>query len=240
MIFAVIVNIILFIIYFVLSLIIPKRYNYIFRHYIVRIMMYMVGFNTITTNNLDRAYKLFHSDDRVLVVLNHKSLYDPFVSLVSIGCVCSLFDEKGMKGFPGLQTAIMNFSNCIIIDKGNTVNMIRQYVDNRKSGDELLCVFADGMKKVPHGSVIAPFKTGAFVPRCKILPVVIKYKNYTIDPTYRWEDGDNIVWAQFRMFLDTSCDIVVDIMEPVEPDNMTIEEHRDKVHELMEKRYKEL
>lgn len=74
----------------------------------------------------------------------------------------------------------------------------------------------------------------------KILPVVIKYKNYTIDPTYRWEDGDNIVWAQFRMFLDTSCDIVVDIMEPVEPDNMTIEEHRDKVHELMRKRYKEL
>ena len=42
------------------------------------------------------------------------------------------------------------------------------------------------------------------------------------------------------MFLDTSCDIVVDIMEPVEPDNMTIEEHNDKVHELMEKRYKEL
>lgn len=219
---------------------IPKRYNYIFRHYVAKLMIYIVGFNSIRTNNLERVYELFHSDERVLIVLNHRSLYDPFVSLASLGCVCSVFDEKGMKGFPGLQTAVQSFSNCILIKEGKTVSMIKDYVNNRKSGDELLCVFADGMRKVEEGHVIAPFKTGAFVPRCKILPVVIKYKNYTIDPTYRWEDGDNIIWAQFRMFLETSCDIVVDVMEVVGSEGMTIEEHRDKVYNLMEKRYKEL
>jgi 1-acyl-sn-glycerol-3-phosphate acyltransferase len=240
MLFSVIVNIILFIVYFVISLFIPKRYNYIWRQYVARCMMYIVGFRSITTTNLDNLYDLFHSDESVIVVLNHRSLYDPWVSLASLGCVCSVFQEEGMRGFYGLQTAVQSFSNSILIKKGNTVSKIKEYVDNRKSGDELLCVFADGMRKIPKGSVIAPFKTGAFVPRCKVVPVVIKYKNYTIDPEYRWEDGDDMIWAQFRMFLDNSCDIVVDVLDVVEPDNMTIEEHRDKVHRLMERRYKEL
>lgn len=240
MIFAIIVNIILFIIYFVISLIIPKRYNYIFRQYIVKMMMYMIGFKSIRTNNLDRVYKQFHSNDRVIIVSNHISLHDPSVCLASLGCICYVFHEDGIKGIPGLQTAVHSFSNSISKKKGSTVNMIKEYVDKRKSGEELLCIFADAMKKVPEGHVIAPFNTGAFVPRCKILPVVIKYKNYTIDPTYRWEDGDSLLWAYFRMFLDTTCDIVVDVMEPVEPDGMTIEEHRDCVYNKMEKRYKEL
>lgn len=240
MLFSLIINIILFILYFIISLLIPKKYNYIWRHYVARCMMFMVGFRSITTTNVDKLYNLFHSDENVIVVLNHRSLYDPWVSLASLGCVCSVFHVKGMRGFYGLQTAVQSFSNSILINEGNTVNKIKEYVNNRKSGHELLCVFADGMQRIPNGSVIAPFKTGAFVPRCKILPVVIKYKNYKISPEYRWEDGDDIIWAQFRMFLDDSCDIVVDVLDVVEPDNMTIEEHRDRVHEIMEIRYKEL
>ena len=146
--------------------------------------------------------------------------------------------EEGIRAFPLLKYAILNNSNCIMVRKGETTKMITEYVNNRKKGEEILIVYADGMEKIPKGNVIAPFKTGAFVPRCKVIPVVIKYKNYTISPYYKWYDGDNIIWAQFRMFLDNSCDVEVDVLDPVNPDNMSIEEHRDKVHKLMEDRYR--
>lgn len=238
MLLSVILFIVLFLIYFILSVFIPKRYNYIFRVFITSCMMYTVGFRSMKVNNLETMFRYFHSDERVVCVMNHTSLYDPFMSICTLQCICGVFKEEGLRAFPFLKEAILNNSNCIMVKKGETTKMITEYVNKRKSGEEILIVYADGMGKIPEGSVIAPFKTGAFVPRCKVIPVVIKYKNYTIDPCFRWYNNDNIVWAQFRMFLDNSCDVEVDVLDPVDPGNMSIEQHRDRVHQLMEEKYR--
>ena len=93
------------------------------------------------------------------------------------------------------------------------------------------------MKPVPKGKNIAPFKTGAFVGKFDILPVVIKYKNYKIDPKYRWYDDENHVLSVWKMLLDGHCDIHVKVLEPVSCGNLSVEQYKDKVYNIMDKAY---
>ena len=91
MLLSLIVFVVLFLIYFILSVFIPKRYNYIFRVFITSCMMYTVGFRSMKVNNLDMLFKYFHSDEKVVCVMNHRSLFDPFMSICTLQCICGVF-----------------------------------------------------------------------------------------------------------------------------------------------------
>jgi hypothetical protein len=97
------------------------------------------------------------------------------------------------------------------------------------------------MNPIPAGKNIAPFKTGAFQGKFDILPVVIKYKNWTIDPTFRWYKGEHPTTGFFKLLLDGKCEVVADVMDLVScKENMTVEEYRDYVYNLMDTRYNQL
>jgi len=102
-------------------------------------------------------------------------------------------------------------------------------------------IFADAMNPILSGYNIAPFKTGGFVGKFDILPIVIKYKNYTVDPTFRWFDGEHPLIGFSKIALNDHIDLTFDVMDIQSCEsNMSIEEYRDKVYNLMNKRYDEL
>ena len=114
-------------------------------------------------------------------------------------------------------------------------------INLRKINDNIIVVFADSMNPIPVGKNIAPFKTGAFRGKFDILPVVIKYKNATIDPTLHWYKGEHPVMCFSKVLLDGKCEVVADVMDLVScKENMTVEEYRDYVYNLMNTRYNQL
>ena len=68
---------------------------------------------------------------------------------------------------------------CVTVKENGTVKTIQEHIKNRKADDGILVIFPDAMDPIPLGKNIAPFKTGAFATGFDILPVVIKYKNYS-------------------------------------------------------------
>ena len=84
-------------------------------------------------------------------------------------------------------------------------------------------------------------KAEFFQGKFDILPVVIKYKNATIDPTFRWYEGEHPFVGLYKILLDGKCEVITDVMDLVSCDqSMSVEEYRDYVYNLMNSRYDEL
>ena len=141
--------------------------------------------------------------------------------------------------FPNLSN-ILKKSGYIVIDKNikNKTKLITKYVNNRKENEGILSIAPDGLNKIENNNVIAPFKTGAFVDKFCILPVVIKYKNYIINPE---NINDNLVLDLFQKPLDINCEVIVDVMKLIQPKkDSSIDEYKNMVHKRMSQRYNEL
>lgn len=212
--------------------------------YILKGFFKLANIKGVTINGEDKIQKLYESDKKFIVVLNHKSLLDMFVTFYVNPNICILTSKAGAKIFPGMYELNKKI-NSIIFDstiKGQKVtDLIYKKVSNRKPNDKMLIIYPDAMEPIPIGKNIAPFKTGAFRGKFDILPVVIKYKNYTIDPTLYWYKGENTILSFCKVLLDGKCEVVADVMDLVScSDGMSVEEYRDYVYNLMDTRYNDL
>jgi hypothetical protein len=148
-------------------------------------------------------------------------------------------DSKIAEIFPYLSN-VLKKSGYIVIDKNmsNKTKLITDFVNNRKQNEGLLSIAPDGFQKIEFNNAIAPFKTGAFVDKFCILPVVIKYKYYKVNPE---NVNCNLVLNLFEKPLDLKCEVILDVMNPIQPKkNISIEEYKNFVHKQMSKRYNEL
>jgi 1-acyl-sn-glycerol-3-phosphate acyltransferase len=207
--------------------------------YLGRNFLYVSNFRRIVVNGFERFEELKDSNRKFLIVSNHTSLYDGFVFIAAFGDIGFVALRDGMMLLCGMYD-INKRLNSVFVDKGKTTEQVIKHVNNRKKGDNPLVIFPDAMQPVPKGKNIAPFRTGAFVGKFDVLPVVIKYKNYKIDPTYRWYEGETSVMSMYKMFLDGSCDVCVEVLEPVSCGSLSIEEYKDKVYNIMDKAYSKL
>ena len=160
----------------------------------------------------------------------------PKIIFKNIGWIAS---KNAVKICP-LGKLLAKNSQTIIIEK-NATETLNEQIKNRKANSNLIMIFADAMNPILPGYNIAPFKTGGFVGKFDILPIVIKYKNYTVDPTFRWFDGEDYFIGASKIALNDHIDVTLDVMDIQSCEsNMSIEEYRDKVYNLMNKRYDEL
>jgi len=151
-----------------------------------------------------------------------------------------MLSRKGGNLMPFINT-INKKSNSFFYESNKGTKTLIDKINTRKINDNIIVVFADSMNPIPIGKNIAPFKTGAFQGKFDILPVVIKYKNWTIDPTFRWYDKEHPFIGLYKILLDGKCEVITDVMDLVScKENMTVEEYCDYVYNLMNKRYDEL
>lgn len=212
--------------------------------YMTEVFFKLQNINKVVINGKDKIKKLYESDKKFIVVLNHKSIFDMWITFYVNPNICILTSEAGAKMFPGMYELNKKI-NSIIFDstiKGQKVtDLIYKRISNRKPNDKMLIIYPDAMEPIPIGKNIAPFKTGAFRGKFDILPVVIKYKNYTIDPTLYWYKGENTILSFCKVLLDGKCEVVADVMDLVScKDGMSVEEYRDYVYNLMDTRYNDL
>jgi 1-acyl-sn-glycerol-3-phosphate acyltransferase len=198
--------------------------------------LWCCNFNNFRVRGFEIYQRMLESDKKFIIVTNHISLWDGFILMAALGNLGFISSKKGAELMPGMKDMLRCF-NSVIIEKGKTIERIIEHVNKRKKGDNPLVMFADAMEPIPKGKNIAPFKTGAFVGKFDILPVIIKYKNYSIDPKHRWYEGENIVISVYKMLLDGSCDICVEVLEPVSCGSLSINEYKDKVYDVMDSAY---
>ena len=151
-----------------------------------------------------------------------------------------MLSKKGGNLVPCINS-INKKSNSFFYEPNQGTKALINKINTRKINDNIIVVFADSMNPIPVGKNIAPFKTGAFQGKFDILPVVIKYKNATIDPTFRWYEGEHPFVGLYKILLDGKCEVITDVMDLVSCDqSMSVEEYRDYVYNLMNSRYDEL
>lgn len=221
-------------------MIIPKMFVGTFNRTMSYGLLKICNYRRIDVNGNQMFRQLIASNHKFLIVSNHVSLYDGFILLATLGEVSFLAHPNGISVLPGMREINKKLGS-VFLDKqkGNTQSII-DHINKRKHNDNALVVFPDGMAKIPKNTCIAPFKTGAFVGKFDVLPVVIKYKNNDIDPSYQWYNGEGPFISFFKMLLDGKCDIVVDVMDIQSCRDRSIEEYRDDVYKLMCNRYNDL
>ena len=174
----------------------------------------------------------------MLIVCNHRSLLDPFIlAALSDGHISYLFNSEMPSMVPFMINILNIYTNSLVVNKKNNVKSINEHVKKRNKGDPLLCIFADSLGKIEENKNIAEFKTGAFVNKFKILPIIIKYKNNKIDNTFDTK-CTNPVEKFLELFFGENGDIIMDIMNIVEcKKEWSINQYKDYVYDLMNKKY---
>ena len=204
------------------------------------LLLKIANFKSVKANNAKLFKHYINTDKKLIVVANHKCLFDSFVLLNSLQDIGFMLSRKGGNLMPFIS-AINKKSNSFFYEPNQGTKTLIDKINARKINDNIIVVFADSMNPIPVGKNIAPFKTGAFQGKFDILPVVIKYKNWTIDPTFRWYNGEHPTTGFFKLLLDGKCEVVTDVMDLVScKENMTVEEYRDYVYNLMDTRYNQL
>ena len=109
----------------------------------------------------------------------------------------------------------------------------------RKANDNVLVIFPDAMNPIPLGKNIAPFKTGAFATGIDILPIIIKYKDHTVDPTFYWYKKENPLHGWTKLLLNNNFKTTIQVLPLIKAmDN--VEEYKDKVYNTMSYNLKKL
>jgi len=242
MVYLFVFRLILLIIIFIIFLIpyIYLNFNSWWIKLMTKLFLKVANFKDVKVNNAKLFKHYLNSDKKLIIVANHKSLFDIFVLLNSLQDIGFMLSKTGGNLVPFIN-AINKKSNSFFYKPNKGTKTLIDNINLRKINDNIIVVFADSMNPIPLGKNIAPFKTGAFQGKFDILPVVIKYKNTTIDPTFRWYEGEHPFIGLYKILLDGKCEVITDVMDLVScQENMTVEEYRDYVYNRMNTRYDEL
>lgn len=207
------------------------------------ILLQIFRFHSITHNSLKQYFQYLHSNKPLIIVSNHRSLFDSFILMSIFGHLSFVIGDTAMSLFPGIKTISdkLHFLQIKMNKKNNATNKIINYTFNRKSNEPILTIFPDKLEIVPKNKNIAPFKSGAFVGKFDILPLIIKYKNYTIHPYYWNINKCRGLSSIFEKFLDNKCDVHVELLPVVScKSQWSIEEYRDYVYNIMNERYNQI
>lgn len=227
----IIIAIILLFIYMICILITPNKYVYILTKYFTTLLLYVCKLSKINVINKHLFNHYCRKDKPVIIVANHTSLWDGIIMNSVFGKVRYLAAKNADKVFVGGKYCLEKLG-CVTVKENGTVKTIQEHIKNRKADDGILVIFPDAMDPIPLGTNIAPFKTGAFATGFDILPVVIKYKNYTINPTFYWYKNENPFHAWIKIMLNDSININVKVL-PLIKASSNIINMKDTVYNSM-------
>jgi 1-acyl-sn-glycerol-3-phosphate acyltransferase len=231
----------IFIIYIILGTLLNIDIFLKYSQNIKKKFIYMFGFKKIhiSEKGLNRYNKLLKSNKKCILVYNHRSIFDGIIICSVFKKIKAFMNSKITNMFPYLSNVLKKSGYLLTNDNmTNKTKLITNFVNQRKENEGILSIAPDGLKKIGPTEAIAPFKSGAFVDKFCILPVVIKYKNYTINPENK---DDNHILNLFQKPLDLNCEVILDVMKLIKPPKeISIDEYKRLVHKQMSNRYNEL
>jgi 1-acyl-sn-glycerol-3-phosphate acyltransferase len=187
-------------------------------------------------NDINKLNDYVDSDEKFIVIFNHTNLVEPFL-LYSVYPKFSIVLNHTIPSTIPFFNIIKEKLNYIYTEKDKTTENIIEYTKNRKKGDSVLMIAPSGGKVSDDpNNRITKFRSGAFVGKFPILPIVIKFDNNIID--YNHDKGESFIQAVLKIFLHQKYNVkikVLDMMYPLE--NEEINDYKDRAHQLMSKEY---
>jgi predicted CopG family antitoxin len=206
-----------------------------------KLIMCCLSINLIyDEDNLNIFNKYAESDLKFITIFNHTNLIEPFILLSLFKKISYLLNES-IPSFIPFFDIVYKKLNYIYTKKGKTSDIIIEYTKNRKKGEGVLFVAPGGGKQSenPDENLITEFKSGAFVGLFPILPIIIKYDDTTADCNF--DKGEHFLHGFFKVFLKRNRIIKVKVLDLVRPEkDETINEFKERVHNIMSIEYKKL
>tara|TARA_Y100000389_G_C17471316_1_gene531446 strand:- start:13322 stop:14032 length:711 start_codon:yes stop_codon:yes gene_type:complete len=226
-----IISLIIYIILLILAHILPDNYTNSFIKTFNKLVLNSLGFHTINYNYEKSLIQKYNH--KFIIVFNHVSFCDGWVLWSVFGKVGTIINTKTLKNIP-FSEYICEKYGCIMIDdkSKNTTQKILE------SKEPYIALAPDSMQYPTYPNNIGDFKTGAFVPKLPILPIIIKYKDCAVFPDYKYEIGESSIHSFFKHYLNWNAKIDVNIMDMIYPkETWSIEEYKNHVKNEMEIAY---
>lgn len=227
----IIIAIIIIFIYFLFIIIFPTKYVYLLTQLFTKLLLYVSKMSKINIYNKELFDHYTATNKPFIIVANHTSLWDGVILNSVFGKVRYLAAKNADKVFVGSRYCLEKIG-CLTVKETGTVKTIQDNIKNRKANDSILVIFPDAMNEIPIGQNIAPFKTGAFATGFDILPIVIKYKNYTVDPSFYWYKNENPFYAWIKIMLNDNINISIKVLPLIKTESNIIN-LKDKVYKKM-------
>lgn len=197
-------------------------------HLFTKIYLSIFGFKVY----IDGEY----SSKSSLIVSNHINMFDHFV----LTYVCDKLNSFVVSNRFNVSpiNILSNKVDCIYVTKqGGVTNKIKKHITE---GNKLI-IYPDGCNLIPDKKLIAPFRSGAFVPKAPIQPIVIRYvpsSNMNMNWYYEDSSKDNTLFSLLKSYLlDGDMQVYVKVLplQYYKESYKSHEDYRDEIYSLMTK-----
>ena len=209
-----------------------------------KIMLYILSMHVkIPDEDYIKYMDYLYSDEKYVCVFTHTTLVDAIVLFGTLPRTGPVMNKQNELKYILYDDSISDKLGGILLDRskmGGTTKVIKERVDNRKCGDSPLYIAPCSGKPPENPGNISEFKSkGAFVNKTKILPIIIKYQDDSLN--YNEEFGESMLHSYLKVFLVENYNITIKIGDIIEPDEKeSVEEYKDKVYNIMNKDYKNI
>lgn len=209
-----------------------------------KIMLYILSIHVkISYEDYIKYMNYLYSDEKFVCVFTHTTLVDGILVLATLPRCGPVMNKQIELKYILYDDSISDKLGGILLDRskmGGTTQVIKERVNNRKCGESPLCIAPCSGKPPENPGNISEFKSkGAFVNKTKILPIIIKYQDETLN--YNEDYGESMIHGYLKIFLVENYKITIKIGDMIDPDEKeSIEEYRDRVYDIMNQEYKEL
>lgn len=209
-----------------------------------KIMLYILSMHVkISDEDYIKYMDYLYSDEKYVCVFTHTTLVDAIVLFGTLPRTGPVMNKQNELKYILYDDSISDKLGGILLDRskmGGTTKVIKERVDNRKCGDSPLYIAPCSGKPPENPGNISEFKSkGAFVNKTKILPIIIKYQDDSLN--YNEEFGESMLHSYLKVFLVENYNITIKIGDIIEPDEKeSVEEYKDKVYNIMNKDYKNI
>tara|TARA_B100000795_G_scaffold268474_1_gene255505 strand:- start:4372 stop:5112 length:741 start_codon:yes stop_codon:yes gene_type:complete len=210
-----------------------------------KIILYILSINVeISNEDMNKYMKYLHSDEKYLCVFTHSTLIDAVIIFGNLPRAAGVMNKQKELKYILYDEKISDKMGGILLDRskmiGGTTKIIKNKVENRKSGDAPLYI-APGSGKTPEipGNITQFKSKGAFVNKTKILPIIIKYEDDSLN--YNGDMGESMLHSYLKIFLVENYNVKIKIGDMIDPlETESIENYKDRVYNIMNEQYKEM
>tara|TARA_Y100000389_G_scaffold198989_1_gene236527 strand:+ start:579 stop:1184 length:606 start_codon:yes stop_codon:yes gene_type:complete len=195
----------------------------------------------ISDEDYNKYMRHLYSDEKFLCIFNHISILDGFVLLSTFPKMGFVLNKQKVFDYIYYDDLTNKKTGGIFVNvnkKTNVTCKIEKKVNNRKCGENIL--FISPTNEIPDtfNSISFFKKTGAFVNKRKILPILIKYEDNSLINII----GIQSIYSNFvKLFLPKNYNIKIKVGVMINAgENESIEEYRDRVYEIMNQQYKDM
>lgn len=166
-----------------------------------------------------------------ILVYNHIHIYDHLCTINLQNKLMSYVMNEGYNIFP--LTLISKVGKFILCNQHKEKGSVKKIINHVKN-NKIVSIAPDACNIIPDGKLIAPFKNGAFIPKEKIIPVVIRYVPSRIN-NINWDNDHNILSILVSGLIDGHICVYMKVLKEENWDEnyKSHEDYRDVVYDKM-------